>query len=744
MRATVFLLSSLAFATVSGQEPHRSNSIPVDLGGIDGVHAWSGGMNSTQWSKMDVDSDGVEDIVVFDRSSEQISILIADPLTESYRLDFEYQEAFPEVDDWMLLRDYNCDGLKDIFAYAPGGIQLFENVTNGNGLEFELRSPLIFSYYDYGTDPFYTNLYVSGVDIPSIDDFDGDGDLDIHTFTLAGLTIEYHESFASDIGDCDSLDWRLRNRCYGMIGEDAISPTLYIGQEFQDGGYCSFNVPDPKSGGDSDTRSGRHAGSTICTFDYDGNGQKDILLGDISATNMVLAFIDDRGPLQDSAFQVELDFPTNDVPVDIKVFNAGFYEDLDMDGVKDLLVSPANRVDSEDKESAWFYKNSGSDDAPVFNLQTTSLVQGASIDVGTLSFPRFVDADGDGDQDLIIGNRGKFQEDGTYEESLHLYDNIGSPESAEFQWLDSDFQDLTELGFQGHMAPCFGDLDGDEDMDCYLGDGIGKLHYLENTAGAGNPIEFASPVILELDGEQLDLGANLIPQLFDLDGDGLLDLLVGERNGNINYLRNEGSISVPDFVLVEDSIGDIVTDLDGNLVGYSAPWFFRTENEMVNALIGTEAGTLLLIEDVPSDPFVTWAVSDEMAYDVFNGTRACPVTTDLDGDGLLDIVNGNQSGGLGLYLTGPEPQSIGEPSAYSGWSIYPNPSTEGVLIIEPKWDSLHPSAYIIRDVSGRSVMSGTISDAGPNDLDVSPLSSGIYLIQLQRLGREETLRFVIQ
>lgn len=744
MRVTVLLLFCLVFIAAMTQEPHRSNAIAVNLDGVDGVHAWSGGMNSTQWNKMDVNSDGEEDIVVFDRSSEQITILLTDPQTESYHLDFEYQEAFPDIDDWMLLRDYNCDGLKDIFTYAPGGIRLFENVTNGNGLQFELRSNLIFSYYDYGTDPFYTNLYVSGIDIPSIDDFDGDGDMDIHTFTLAGLTIEYHESFAADIGDCDSLDWRLRNRCYGMMGEDAISPTLYIGQEFQDGNYCSFNVPDPKSAGDVNTRSGRHAGSTICTFDYDGNGQKDILLGDISATNMVMAFIDDRGPLQDSAFQVELDFPTNDVPVEMKVFNAAFYEDLDMDGVKDLLVSPANKVDSEDKESAWFYKNSGLDDAPIFNLQTTSMVQGLSIDVGTLSFPRFVDADGDGDQDLIIGNRGKFQEDGTYEESLHLFDNIGDDESAAFELVDADFQSLTGLGIQGHMAPCFGDLDGDEDMDCYLGDGVGKLHFLENTAGPGNPMELASPVILELDGEQLDLGANLIPQLFDFDGDGLLDLLVGERNGNINYLRNEGTISVPDFTLVEDSIGDIVTDLDGNLVGYSAPWFYRTDDNLVNALIGTETGSLLLIEDVPSDPFTAWEVNDEMAFGVFNGSRACPVMTDLDGDGLLDIVNGNQSGGLGLYLTGPEPQSLGESSGESGWTIYPNPSTEGILIIEPKWDSLRPSTYIIRDVSGRSVMTGAIFEAGPNNLDVGQLSSGVYLIQLERHGREETLRFVIQ
>lgn len=80
-------------------------------------------------------------------------------------------------------------------------------------------------YSNYQPDsptPSMVNLYVSSIDIPAIEDVDGDGDLDIITFSILGSQVEYHKNLSMErYGDCDSLDYELRNKCWGFFTEGA-------------------------------------------------------------------------------------------------------------------------------------------------------------------------------------------------------------------------------------------------------------------------------------------------------------------------------------------------------------------------------------------------------------------------------------------------------------------------------------------------------------------------------------------
>lgn len=721
---------------------HRSAEIPVVDNDSFLPFAWAGGINSSQWSTIDLNFDGHDDLFIYDRSSKQIQTYLKNPLTGGYSLTFDYTDAFPAMDHWVLLRDFNCDGRKDIFTSTSGGIKVFENTSVNDVLSFELRTSLLQSLYDFGSDPYYSSLYVSPIDIPNIYDVDGDGDLDVQTFTLNSKTIELHWNLAADNGNCDSLWFELENRCYGSIGEDATSSQIYTGQEFVDGEFCTYNVPDPEELIDGPKSGGMHSGSCLCSFDYDGNGQQDLLVGDITARNITLVYIDEMGSEPDSATAVEADFPQSDIPVDIHVFNCGYFEDLDNDGVRDLMITPSNGTEGEDRESCLFYKNVGSNDNVEVNLMSTSFIQGDMIDIGTISFPRVFDYNADGLLDLVIGGRSKYQDGGLYQEKVWLFENTGTATFPVFTYVTDNFSGLNDLGIGGFITCTFGDIDGDGDQDMVVGEGTGTLLIFENEASAGSPASFNLGFsVIQSEGDDLDLGGNPVPQLFDLDQDGLLDLIVGERNGNVNFLRNEGTASAYDFVLYEDSIGGINTDLDGNTIGYSSPWLYLDADGNIDALIGGEKGYLFDVQDLSADTLTVWNIVDSTAFGIYNGIRSSPVMSDLDNDGQPDIINGDYSGGIGLYMGGEFPSDISEYTAAIPMTIFPNP-TEGYITITQDGKLLQGQIKIT-DITGREVLIKVLTGSPSVEIDISTLSDGLYHLHLIN-GRSRQVRSLIK
>ena len=165
---------------------------------------WMGGINAAQFSTIDVNNDNLEDLFIFDRTGNTISIYIN--TGSDYIYSSEYADKFPDLQYWALLRDYNQDGKKDIFSYVSGGIGVWLNTSNGSQLSFTQQT---FTNYTTNTqDPYVlsfqfgnqTNLFVSKVDIPDINDIDGDGDLDVLTFGVLGSRVEYHQNLSVDLG----------------------------------------------------------------------------------------------------------------------------------------------------------------------------------------------------------------------------------------------------------------------------------------------------------------------------------------------------------------------------------------------------------------------------------------------------------------------------------------------------------------------------------------------------------------
>src|SRR3989344_7339812 len=77
---------------------------------------WAGGLNSVQVSPIDLNNDGLKDLFVFDRCGNRITTYLNKGTTNisDYQFSATYKDSFPKLENWALLRDYNCDGKEDI------------------------------------------------------------------------------------------------------------------------------------------------------------------------------------------------------------------------------------------------------------------------------------------------------------------------------------------------------------------------------------------------------------------------------------------------------------------------------------------------------------------------------------------------------------------------------------------------------------------------------------------------------
>jgi outer membrane protein assembly factor BamB len=261
--------------------------------------------------------------------------------------------------------------------------------------------------------------------------------------------------------------------------------------------------------------------------------------------------------------------------------------DIDGDGQLEIVIG-SNQIyalDARARRRKWAY-----------TLQTT-----------TFSSAAIGDIDGDGDLEVVVGS----------------YDNIVYALSGRTGALKWSFF----AGNQVESSPALGDIDGDGEVEVVF--------------GAGSISENGPKGVYALqgwDGRQkwfFSIGQDQrvisSPALGDIDGDGEMEIVIGSNANTLYVFDGQGRVkythTAGKFIESSPALGDI--DGDGE----------------VEIAVGSHDFKLYVLKAVPGQPRlgVEWTFTPTQAANIFFSS---PTLADIDDDGQLELLVGNNNGEL--------------------------------------------------------------------------------------------------
>ncbi len=234
------------------------------------------------------------------------------------------------------------------------------------------------------------------------------------------------------------------------------------------------------------------------------------------------------------------------------------YADYDGDGAADLIVGVGDWTDygwdnAFGADGQWtngplhgyvyLLRNRGTTDEPEYAEPVKIDAGGEPVDVYGMPSPCLDDFDGDGDLDLICGE---------FVDTFTWFENVGTRKAPKFatgRFLVDRAATPTRSASEAApltmplcmITPTSIDWDGDGDVDLVVGQEDGRVALVENTGRVVDRMPvFAPPRFFQQEAHEVKFGALATPVGFDWDGDGDEDLVSGNTAGEIGFLENLG------------------------------------------------------------------------------------------------------------------------------------------------------------------------------------------------------------
>ena len=677
-----FLLFFLPIA--HGQKSFRLDNAPtVTVNGKVLDFPFAGGINAAQLQSMDIDGNGEEELVIWDRNSRRLLVFSEDESGFIHRPEMEY--VFPDdVNGYLILADFNNNGRKDLFTSSPFGIKAYRNIGNSNQMvQWEVAQN--FLRLENGS-----NLQANNLDIPVIMDIDGDGDLDIVTFNFAvGDYLEYYKNTSLERNGTADIDGfasaKIRWGNFEFCG---------CGQ-FSFGFTCAGNSIQSISG-DENLRIQHIGGHSLLLYDFTGNGILDMVMGQDECD--ILYYLPNSGTNESPIFtEFSTTLPGLGSLPSFPIFHvANLYKG-------DLIISlnASNRAQEYNIDFSRSLKRFGAE-GNGWQSTPSDFLQDQMIDLGENARPFFIGNSSQGEL-LVTSNKNI---NGIVTGTLNQFSlDQNGLSLIEEDYLNFSTLNLTDLQVQQFDNHFF--YSGTRLDNFTL---IRSLYYTPHGMDISHSQEISIP--------EVSLRGNDHLEFFSYENQTYL-LLARQTGELIRYMVNFDP-------------NPIFTLMERNYMGFTDNPATRNlsvhveQGQKPDLYAVDQRGRLMVIND-----FMTHSDIHEDILEINNnkistklGRNAWISSIPDVFSGKSDLIVGTAAGGL-IYFS----QNIDHiPSDENNWQVrlYPNP-TEDILTIISTEDA---TAQLINSMGQVLLHSISLSAQQTNRINLLPYARGVYYLRL--------------
>jgi hypothetical protein len=327
-----------------------------------------------------------------------------------------------------------------------------------------------------------------------------------------------------------------------------------------------------------------------------------------------------------------------------------------------------------------FIKNIGDREMPLYRSLHENLIL---MESGQFNrWFNVIDFNEDGDWDLIGWYVDPYKEVDII--SLNIYLNVGTPAKPVWDTLTATYPDGSMIQYGGRIE--IGDWDDDGKDDIILGRSnmgqilkadidsgkdhyrraknyggfrdtsaynpeVGELFFLKNMTSTRRRPVFSYPKPILVDGKRFQTYVGLYPSIYDLDKDGLNDVVLGSQKPGLIFLKNIGSKGNPQL-----SKAGTLKNINGEYIFSSFALRFEeadlngdgVDDFVTGAYFGNQDRFLLYTQQNEITGFGGWKFD---GYLSINASHKTPIygagnssvdPVDWDNDGDLDLLLGSE------------------------------------------------------------------------------------------------------